>query len=402
MNREDFDRKVREKFEVYNSLIARPNIPVEPGNGIYTRYKYPAVTRDHVPPFWLYDLDYKKNPDLLLRLGINTTFNAGAIKLNGRYYMLVRTEGFDVKSFFSVIESPNGIDGWRFWDRPLLMPVTDDPEMNVYDIRLTQHQDGWIYGLFCSERKDTSKPHDSSAALASCGIARTKDLLSWERLPDLQSSAAQQRNCVLHPEFVDGRYMIYTRPQSGFIDTGDSGISVGFTETMEQAGLGKEQIIDLRKYHTVKEVKNGQGPPPIKTEQGWLHLAHGVRRTAAGLRYTLYLFLSDLNEPWRIIRQPGGHFIEPLGEERIGDVSNVVFSNGWILDEDGTVYIYYASSDTRMHLVTTTLNLLLDYVLNTPEDAGNTHLCASQRDEMIIDNLEVLKKDFPDLIKVKS
>ncbi len=401
MTREEFDKKVRERFEAYNSLIIRPNIPVEPGNGIYSRYKYPAITREHIPPFWLYDLDYERNPHLMLSLGINTTFNAGAIKLNDKYLMVVRTEGFDVKSFFSVVESPNGIDNWRFWDRPIVMPVTDKPEMNVYDIRLTQHQDGWIYGLFCAERKDSSKPDDSSAAIASCGIARTKDLLSWERLPDLESSAAQQRNCVLHPEFVEGKYMIYTRPQSGFINTGDSGISVGFTESMESARLGKEQVIDLREYHTVKEVKNGQGPPPLKTEQGWLHLAHGVRRTAAGLRYTLYLFLSDLNEPWRIIRQPAGHFIEPLGDERVGDVSNVVFSNGWILDDDGKVFIYYASSDTRMHVAETTLNLLLDYVLNTPEDAGNTNLCAAQRDTMIVKNLGIIRKDFPGLLKYK-
>ncbi len=401
MTREEFDKKVRERFEAYNSLIRRPNIPVEPGNGIYSRYKYPAITREHIPPFWLYDLDYERNPHLMLSLGINTTFNAGAIKLNDKYLMVVRTEGFDVKSFFSVVESPNGIDNWRFWDRPIVMPVTDKPEMNVYDIRLTQHQDGWIYGLFCAERKDSSKPDDSSAAIASCGIARTKDLLSWERLPDLESSAAQQRNCVLHPEFVEGKYMIYTRPQSGFINTGDSGISVGFTESMESARLGKEQVIDLREYHTVKEVKNGQGPPPLKTEHGWLHLAHGVRRTAAGLRYTLYLFLSDLNEPWRIIRQPAGHFIEPLGDERVGDVSNVVFSNGWILDDDGKVFIYYASSDTRMHVAETTLNLLLDYVLNTPEDAGNTNLCAAQRDTMIVKNLGIIRKDFPGLLKYK-
>jgi 4-O-beta-D-mannosyl-D-glucose phosphorylase len=277
------------------------------------------------------------------------------------------------------------------------MPVTDDPEMNVYDMRLTNHEDGWIYGLFCAERKDTSKPEDSSAAIASCGIARTKDLKEWERLPDLKSSAVQQRNCVLHPELVNGEYMIYTRPQSGFIDTGDSGISVGFTRSMINAVLGEEIIMDLRQYHTVKEVKNGQGPPPIKTEIGWIHLAHGVRRTAAGLRYTLYLLLTDLNEPWKVIKRPSGHFIEPLKEERIGDVSNVVFSNGWIADEDGRVFIYYASSDTRMHLATTTIDRLIDYIQNTPEDAGRTELCALQRIELIDKNLKVLKRDFPDL-----
>lgn len=386
-------------FESYNSLIERPNIPLSPGNGIYTRYKFPVITRDNIPPFWQYDLDYKANPDLLMRLGVNTTFNAGAIKLNGKYLMVVRTEGFDVKSFFAVAESDNGIDGWRFRDHPIVLPVNDDPEMNVYDIRLTQHEDGWIWGLFCAERKDISQPNDSSAALASCGIARTLDLVHWERMPDLRSKANQQRNCVLHPEFVNGQYMIYTRPQSGFIETGDNGISVGFTDSMENAVLGEEIVMDLRQYHTVKEVKNGQGPPPIKTEHGWIHLAHGVRRTAAGLRYTLYLMLTDLMEPWKVIRRPSGHFIEPLGEERLGDVSNVVFSNGWIHDDDGTLYIYYASSDTRMHVAVTTLGKITDYVLNTPEDAGRTQLCALQRDNLITRNLELLARDFPDILK---
>ena len=397
MEREKFNSEVRRLFREYEELIKRPNIKEEGGNGIYTRYMYPVVTRGHIPPFWQYDLDYRSNPDLLMRLGVNTTFNAGAIKLNGRYLMVVRTEGFDVKSFFAVCESPNGIDNWRFWQRPIVMPVTDDPEMNVYDMRLTQHQDGWIYGLFCAERKDMSLPGDSSAALASCGIARTKDLVEWERLPDLKSSAAQQRNCVLHPEFVDGKYMIYTRPQSGFIDTGDSGISVGFSTTMEGAIIGEEIIVDPRQYHTVKEVKNGQGPAPIKTMHGWIHLAHGVRRTAAGLRYTLYIFMTDLEEPWRVIKRPGGHFIEPLGDERVGDVSNVAFATGWILDDDGTVFIYYASSDTRMHVATTTLERLIDYTLNTPEDAGRTQLCAMQRDDMILKNLSVLDDEFPGL-----
>lgn len=398
MERDKFDTKVRQLFREYEELIMRPNVAELRGNGIYTRYRYPAITREHVPPFWQYDLDYKRNPGLLTRLGVNTTFNAGAIKLNGKYLMIVRTEGFDVKSFFSVVESPNGIDKWRFWNRPIVMPVNDDPETNVYDMRVTRHEDGWIYGLFCAERKDLSKPDDSSAALASCGIARTRNLVDWERLPDLISGAAQQRNCVLHPEFVDGKYMIYTRPQSGFIDTGDSGISVGFTENMDNAQLGDELLVDSRKYHTIKEVKNGQGPAPIKTEHGWIHLAHGVRRTAAGLRYALYVFLSDLKEPWKVIRRPGGHFIEPLGEERVGDVSNVVFSNGWIADDDGTLYIYYASSDTRMHVAKTTIEKLIDYTLNTPEDAGRTQLCAAQRDEMIVNNLEILKRDYPNLL----
>jgi 4-O-beta-D-mannosyl-D-glucose phosphorylase len=397
MERKEFDNKVRKLFEEHRLFITRKNEKQINGNGIYDRYVYPAITRDHAPVFWRYDLNYETNPHLMTRLGINTTFNAGAIKLNGKYYMAVRTESFDVKSFFAIAESPNGVDNWKFWDHPVVMPVTDDPEMNVYDIRLTHHEDGWIYGLFCAERKDKSKPEDSSAALASCGIARTHDLKTWERLDDLKSTAAQQRNCVLHPEFVRGKYMIYTRPQSGFIETGDSGISVGFCDNMEHAQLGEEILVDARQYHTVKEVKNGQGPAPIKTGKGWIHLAHGVRRTAAGLRYSLYIFVTSLEEPWKVIRRPSGHFIEPLGEERVGDVSNVVFSNGWIADEDGKVYIYYASSDTRMHVATTTIDKLIDYAFNTPEDAGRTQLCAAQRDKMITENLNILSDQYPDI-----
>ena len=399
MERHEFDNEVKRLFKKHNELIIRKNRARKRGNGIYERYIYPVITRDHIPVYWKYDLNYGANPELLMRLGVNTTFNAGAIKLNGKYCMVVRTEGFDVKSFFAVAESPNGIDNWVFHERPVQMPVTDDPETNVYDMRLTQHEDGWVYGLFCAERKDKSKAGDSSAALASCGIARTKDLIVWERLADLGSNAAQQRNCVLHPEFVNGKYMLYTRPQSGFIETGDSGISVGFTDSMENAELGKEILMDPREYHTVKEVKNGQGPPPIKTDIGWIHLAHGVRRTAAGLRYTLYILLTDLDEPWKVIRRPSGHFIEPLGDERVGDVSNVVFSNGWIKDDDDTVFIYYASSDTRMHVATTSVDKLIDYIRNTPEDPGRTELCVRQRTEMIDRNLGILKKDFRDLIE---
>ncbi|TAJ15235.1 glycosidase [Marinilabiliaceae bacterium JC017] len=397
MEKELFDRKVNQLFADHRKLITKPNKIKKKGNGIYNRYKNPVVTRDHAPVFWRYDLDYNTNPHLMTRLGINTTFNAGAIKLNGKYLLVLRTEGFDVKSIFAVAESPNGVDNFKFWDHPIIMPVTDDPETNVYDMRVTQHEDGWIYGLFCAERKDKSQPDDSSAALASCGIARTKDLINWERLPDLKSNASQQRNCVLHPEFVNGKYMIYTRPQMAFIDTGDSGICAGFTESMENAVIDEEVMIDPRTYHTVKEVKNGQGPAPLKTEKGWLHMAHGVRRTAAGLRYTLYCFLTDLNDPTKVIKRPSGHFIEPLNKERVGDVSNVVFSNGWIKDEDGTVYIYYASSDTRMHVATTTIDKLLDYVLNTPEDPGRTELCAKQRDEMITKNLNILKSQYPEI-----
>lgn len=399
MQRHEFDREVKRLFKRHEELIIQKNRAMKKGNGIYERYIYPVITRDHIPVFWKYDLNHKTNPELIMRLGVNTTFNAGAIKHEGKYCMVLRTEGFDVKSFFAVAESPNGIDNWVFHDRPMQMPVTDDPETNVYDMRVTQHQDGWIYGLFCAERKDRNKPEDSSAALASCGIARTKDLVDWERLPDLKSGATQQRNCVLHPEYVNGRYMLYTRPQSGFIETGDSGISVGFTDSMENAAIEKEILMDPRKYHTVKEVKNGQGPPPIKTEKGWIHLAHGVRRTAAGLRYTLYLLLSDLNEPWKVIKRPSGHFLEPLGDERVGDVSNVVFSNGWIKDDDGTVFIYYASSDTRMHVATTSVAKLLDYIENTPEDPGRSELCVKQRTKMIDNNLKILKRDFPDLIE---
>jgi 4-O-beta-D-mannosyl-D-glucose phosphorylase len=398
MNREEFDSKVRQLFKDHNDLIRRSNISEDRSNGIYKRYKHPAITRDHIPPFWLLDLNYETNPQLLLSLGVNTTFNAGAIKLDGRYYMMVRTEGFDVKSFFSLAESPNGIDNWKFHNHPIQMPQGDDPEMNVYDIRLTQHEDGWIYGLFCAERKDRSRPEDSSAALASCGIARTKDLFNWERMPDLKSPSGQQRNCVLHPEFVHGKYMIYTRPQEGFIDTGSSGIAVGFTDTMTDASLSTEKIIDPGQYHTVKEVKNGQGPPPLKTDRGWIHLAHGVRKTAAGLRYTLYMFMTDLDEPWKVIKRPSGHFIEPLGDERTGDVSNVVFCNGWIANEDGSVYIYYASSDTRIHVASTTIDKLVDYIINTPEDSGGTAHSVKQRNELINSNLDVLKQDFPDLL----
>ncbi len=395
MDRKEFDAKLKQLFQGHNELINRSNKKQSNGNGIYDRYEYPILTRDHAPVFWQYDLNYETNPHLMMRLGINTTFNAGAIKLNGKYLMIARVEGFDVKSIFAVAESPNGIDQWKFWDHPIVMPVNNDPEKNVYDIRLTQHEDGWIYGLFCAERKDLSNPEDSSAALASCGIARTKDLKVWERLPDLSSTALQQRNCVLHPEFVNSKYMIYTRPQKSFIETGDSGICVGFSDSMDPAVIENEIMVDPREYHTVKEVKNGQGPAPIKTSVGWLHMAHGVRRTAAGLRYTLYLFLTDLQEPWKVIRRPGGHFIEPLGEERVGDVSNVCFSNGWIHNDDGTVFIYYASSDTRMHVATTTIEKLIDYVLYTPEDPGRTQLCAKQRDELIIRNLEILKSQYP-------
>jgi 4-O-beta-D-mannosyl-D-glucose phosphorylase len=326
------------------------------------------------------------------RLEVNTAFNAGAMEFNGKIILIPRVESNDVKSFFAVAESDNGIDNFRFWDYPITMPETDDPDMNVYDIRLVEHEDGWIYGLFCTERKDQSQPHNTSAALAQCGIARTKNLKDWERLPDLKTNSPQQRNCVLHPEFVNGKYAFYTRPMDGFIDTGGGGgIGWGLCDDIENPIIKEEIIVDKKIYHTVKEVKNGLGPAPLKTEAGWLHLAHGVRRTAAGLRYVLYLFLCDLNEPWKLIREPGRHFIAPIGEERVGDVSNVTFSNGWVLRENGEVLIYYASSDTRMHVATTTLDRLVDYILNTPEDAGRTYACVQQRNELIKKNLELIK-----------
>jgi 4-O-beta-D-mannosyl-D-glucose phosphorylase len=311
-------------------------------------------------------------------------------------------EGFDVKSFFAVAESPDGINNFKFWDHPIVMPVAENPEMNVYDLRVVRHEDGWIYGTFCAERKDLSKPDDSSAAMASCGIARTKDLINWERLPDLKSSAEQQRNCVLHSEFIDEKYAFYTRPQKGFIDTGVSGIAWGLVDDITRAEIKTEEIvIDPRQYHTYKEVKNGLGPSPLKTEYGWLHLAHGVRSTADGLRYVLYMFMTSLDDPTKVIHRPGGHFLEPLGEERVGDVSNVVFCNGWILKDNGDVLIYYASSDTRMHVAVSSLDKLIDYVMNTPEDAGRTQLCAAQRDEMITKNLKIIDEKFPDLKALK-
>ncbi|MEZ0483865.1 glycoside hydrolase family 130 protein [Fibrella aquatica] len=365
-----FQKRLALLEEAHFELINRGNAKRPLGNGIYDRYTYPVLTAEHAPLFWRYDLNPETNPYLMERFGINAAFNAGAIKLNGKYLLVTRVEGMDRKSFFAVAESPNGVDNFRFWDRPITMPETDLPDGNVYDMRVVQHEDGWLYGLFCTERKDpNAKPGDESSALAQCGLARTRDMLTWERLPDLKTPSPQQRNVVLHPEFVDGKYAFYTRPQDGFIEAGTGGgIGFGYADSMENAVIEKEFIVDEKHYHTVYEVKNGQGPAPIKTEIGWLHLAHGVRNTAAGLRYVLYLFLTDLADLTRVTHKPAGYFIAPEGEERVGDVSNVTFANGWILDDDGTVFIYYASSDTRMHVATSTLDQLLDYVVNTPAD----------------------------------
>lgn len=366
-----FENRLTALREHYEQLIARPNTAVLPGNGIYERYEHPVLTAEHTPLFWRYDLDPVSNPYLMERFGINAVFNAGAIKWQGKYLVCARVEGVDRKSFFAIAESPNGIDHFRFWDYPLTLPETEDPDINVYDMRLVQHEDGWVYGLFCTERKDPEAPaSDTSSAVAQCGIARTRDLRTWERLPDLRTPSPQQRNVVLHPEFVHGKYAFYTRPQDGFINTGaGGGIGFGLSDSMTPAVIDHEVILDEKRYHTVYEVKNGQGPAPLKTPEGWLHLAHGVRNTAAGLRYVLYLFMTDLHDLTRIIYKPAGHFIAPDGAERVGDVSNVTFSNGWILDDDGqTVFIYYASSDTRLHVATSTLDRLVDYCKNTAPD----------------------------------
>lgn len=374
----------------YEELIARPNEAIE-GNGIYCRYKNPVITAEMVPPTWKYDFNPVTNPYFMERIGVNATLNSGAIKWNGKYILMVRVEGNDRKSFFAVAESPNGIDNFRFWDRPVTMPDTDNIGTNVYDMRLTAHEDGYVYGLFCVERHDDSQPGDLSAATAACGIARTKDLVNWERLPDLKCKS-QQRNVVLHPEFVDGKYALYTRPQDSFIDTGSGG-GIGWTliDDITNAEITREErIIDQRIYHTIKEVKNGEGPHPIRTPKGWLHLAHGVRNCASGLRYVLYMYMTALDEPWRKIASPGGYFMAPVGEEYVGDVMNVLFANGWIADEDGKVFIYYASSDTRMHVATSTIDQLVDYCLNTPADGLTTAESVKTINRLIDSNIEIL------------
>ena len=388
-----FADKVTKLLADHETFLSRKNKIMEGGNGIADRYENPILTAAHTPIIWRYDLDEKTNPYLMERIGMNATMNSGAIKWNGKYLLVVRVEGSDRKSFFAIAESSNGIDNFRFWDFPVTMPDDIIPATNIYDMRLTVHEDGWIYGLFCAERHDTCAPAgDLSTATATCGIARTKDLKTWERLPDLKSKS-QQRNVVLHPESVDGKYALYTRPQDGFIDAGSGGgIGWALVDSMENAEIKEEKIIDARFYHTIKEVKNGEGPHPIKTPKGWLHLAHGVRGCAAGLRYVLYMYMTSLEDPTKVIASPAGYFLAPEGEERIGDVSNVLFTNGWIADEDGKVFIYYASSDTRMHVATSTIDKLVDYCINTPQDGLTTSASVETLKNMIQHNLDVLRK----------
>lgn len=381
------------ELEKYNRLINRKNEKADSYNGIYDRYVYPVLTREHIPLTWKYDLNPETNPFFMERLGVNAVMNSGAIELDGKFYLVARIEGNDRKSFFGVAESDNGIDGFRFWDYPILLPDTCPEETNVYDMRLTKHEDGYIYGVFCSESKDKTVS-DLSAAVAAAGIVRTKDLKEWERLPNLTTlRSPQQRNVVLHPEFVDGKYAFYTRPMDDFIDTGSGGgIGFGLCDDITHAVIDEEKMTSLRKYHTITEAKNGAGAVPIKTERGWIHIAHGVRNTAAGLRYVIYAFATDLDDPSKVIAEPSGMLIGPREGERVGDVSNVVFTNGAIAKENGDVYLYYASSDTRMHVATTTVERLIDYVFHTPADPLRSVECVAQRCDLIRKNLEFLAK----------
>lgn len=383
-----FEETMTKLESQHEQLLTRKNTPADAYNGIYTRYRHPILTARHTPLFWRYDLDPAANPLCMERIGMNAVMNSGAIKLGDRYLVMARVEGSDRKSFFAVAESPNGIDNFRFWDYPVTMPEYGEPATNVYDMRLTAHEDGWIYGIFCVERKDPAAPRgDLSSAVAAAGIARTKDLIEWERLPDLKSPS-QQRNVVLHPEFVEGKYALYTRPQDGFIDTGNGGgIGWALVDDITRAEITHERIINFRHYHTIKEVKNGEGPHPIRTPQGWLHLAHGVRACAAGLRYVLYLYMTRLERPWEPLAEPAGMLMGPVGEERVGDVSNVLFSNGWIADPDGRVFIYYASSDTRMHVATSTVERLVDYCLNSPADGFTSGSSVETLKKLIDKNL---------------
>lgn len=380
--------------EKYEKIVSKKNKKSDFYNGIFDRYENPVLTRDHIPVEWKYDLDLNTNPYFMERLGVNAVFNSGALYKDGKYYLVARIEGNDRKSFFGVAESDNGVDGFRFHEYPVLLPDTCKEETNVYDMRLTQHEDGYIYGVFCSESKDESTS-DLSAAVAAAGIVRTKDLVTWERLDNLKTlRSPQQRNVVLHPEFIDGKYAFYTRPMDDFIDTGSGGgIGFGLCEDIEHAVIDEEIITSKRKYHTITEAKNGAGAVPIKTDKGFIHIAHGVRNTAAGLRYVIYAFATDLQDPTKVIAEPSGFLIAPLGEERIGDVSNVVFTNGAVVNEKNEVYIYYASSDTRLHVATTTVDKLVDYVFNTPEDPLRSVLCVQQRCDMIKKNMELLKEN---------
>ena len=389
----NFEEKVKIQTDKYESLIAMKNEKSDFYNGIFDRYKNPVLTRNHVPLFWKYDMNPATNPFFMERLGVNAVMNSGALYIDGKFYLVARVEGADRKSFFAVAESTSGVDGFRFWDYPVQLPDTCAEETNVYDMRLTQHEDGWIYGVFCSESKDT-KSKDLSAAVACTGIVRTKDLKKWERLPNLKTlRSPQQRNVVLLPEFVNGKYAFYTRPMDDFIDTGSGGgVGFGLCDDITNAVIDEEKISSRRKYHTITEVKNGAGAVPIKTERGWIHIAHGVRNTAAGLRYVLYCFATDLKDPSKVIAEPSGLFLGPLGEERVGDVSNVVFTNGAAVTPSGNVYIYYASSDTRLHVATTTLEKLTDYVFNTPSDPGRSADCVKQRCDFIAKNLEFINK----------
>ena len=386
-----FTEKLTELRREHEALLARSNRSL-PGNGVCERYEHPVLTAAHAPIEWRYDLNEQDNPYLMERFGIHAVFNSGAIKWDGKYVLVTRVEAADRKSFFAVAESPNGVDNFRFWPRPITMPEWGEPATNVYDMRLTRHEDGWVYGLFCVERKDpAAKPGDLSSAVAACGIARTHDLVDWKRLPDLKS-ASQQRNVVLHPEFVDGKYALYTRPQDGFIDAGGGGgIGWALVDDITRAEVKDELIINARHYHTITECKNGEGPHPIKTPQGWLHLAHGVRGCASGLRYVLYLYMTALDDPTRVIAEPAGFFLAPQGGEYIGDVMNVLFTNGWIADPDGTVYIYYASSDTRMHVATSTVDRLVDYCLHTGPDGYRTGETVRRLNQLIDKNLNLNK-----------
>lgn len=382
------------ELKKYEEIVTRKNHKTDFYNGIFDRWEYPVLTRDHIPLFWKYDLDVNTNPYFMERLGVNAVMNSGAIELNGKFYLVGRVEGADRKSFFAVAESDNGVDNFRFWDYPILLDDTCPEETNVYDMRLTKHEDGYIYGVFCSESKDTSV-NDLSAAVAAAGIVRTKDLKKWERLDNLKTlNSPQQRNVVLHPEFVNGKYAFYTRPMDDFIDTGSGGgIGFGLCDDIEHAVIDEEIITSKRKYHTITEAKNGAGAVPIKTDKGWIHIAHGVRNTAAGLRYVIYAFATSLEDPTKVIAEPSGLLIGPLGAERVGDVSNVVFTNGAIARENGDVFIYYASSDTRMHVATTTIDKLKDYVFNTPQDPLRSVECVAQRCKLIEKNLEILKNE---------